>query len=60
MTGEGRIGLSFRGQQNVLVDALQILSEGHVRCLGLAILLAKALKIVAPVYLCPIDLKNLI
>ncbi|WP_024692387.1 ATP-binding protein [Pseudomonas syringae] len=49
VTGEGRIGLSFRGKPDVSVDALQILSEGHVRCLGLAILLAKALKIGAPV-----------
>jgi energy-coupling factor transporter ATP-binding protein EcfA2 len=49
VTGEGRIELSFRGQPNASVDALQILSEGHVRCLGLAILLAKALKIGAPV-----------
>lgn len=49
VTGEGRIGLCFRGKPNVSVDALQILSEGHVRCLGLAILLAKALKIGAPV-----------
>jgi len=49
VTGEGRIGLSFRGKPDVSVDALQILSEGHVRCLGLAILLAKALKIAAPV-----------
>jgi len=49
VTGEGRIELSFRGQPNVSVDALQILSEGHVRCLGLAILMAKALKIGAPV-----------
>jgi len=49
VTGDGRIELSFRGQPHVSVDALQILSEGHVRCLGLAILLAKALKIGAPV-----------
>ncbi|MHC8379740.1 AAA family ATPase [Pseudomonas sp. MDT1-16] len=49
VTGDGRIELSFRGKPDEWVDALQILSEGHVRCLGLAILLAKALSIRAPV-----------
>ena len=32
----------------VRVDALRILSEGHIRCLGLAILLAKAKSIQSP------------
>lgn len=49
VTGEGRIELSFRGTPDARVDALQILSEGHVRCLGLSILLAKSLSIRAPV-----------
>lgn len=49
VTGEGRIELSFRGTPGARVDALQILSEGHVRCLGLSILLAKSLSIRAPV-----------
>lgn len=49
VTGEGRIELSFRGTPAARVDALQILSEGHVRCLGLSILLAKCLSIRAPV-----------
>jgi len=49
VTGDGRIELAFRGAPTVRVDALHILSEGHVRCLGLAILLAKGLSIHAPV-----------
>ena len=49
ITGDGRIDLSFRGAPSKRVDALYVLSEGHVRCLGLAILLAKALSIRAPV-----------
>jgi hypothetical protein len=48
VTGDGRIELSFRGSPDSRVDALQVLSEGHVRCLGLAILLAKAANIQAP------------
>ncbi|CAO3300829.1 AAA family ATPase [Stenotrophomonas maltophilia] len=48
VTGEGRIELNFRGAPDRRVDALQVLSEGHVRCLGLAILLAKASSIQAP------------
>lgn len=49
ITSEGRIELSFRGKPDRRVDALQVLSEGHVRCLGVAILLAKALSIRVPV-----------
>lgn len=48
ITGDGRIELSFQGAPQVRVDALQVLSEGHVRCLGLAILLAKASHIQSP------------
>lgn len=48
-TGEdGRIELAFRSAAGNLVDALHVLSEGHVRCLGVAILLAKALDVRAP------------
>ncbi|NYH11915.1 AAA family ATPase [Pseudomonas moraviensis] len=43
-----RIGLAFRAAPEARVDALHVLSEGHVRCLGVAILLAKALHIQAP------------
>jgi hypothetical protein len=44
----GRIELAFRATPQTYVDALHVLSEGHVRCLGVAILLAKALDINAP------------
>jgi recombinational DNA repair ATPase RecF len=36
-----KIEVVFAGEQNRRYDALVILSEGHIRCLGLAILLAK-------------------
>ena len=49
VTADGRIELSFRRTPDRRVDALHVLSEGHVRCLGLAILLAKGLSIRAPV-----------
>lgn len=42
VTGEQKIEISFRGNPDLRVDALQVLSEGHIRCLGLAILLAKS------------------
>ncbi len=48
VTGEQKIEISFRGNPHVRVDALQILSEGHIRCLGLAILLAKSQSIQCP------------
>lgn len=48
LTGEQRIELAFRGVPNRRVDALQVLSEGHIRCLGLAILMAKAASINSP------------
>ncbi len=38
----------IRAAPETRVDALHVLSEGHVRCLGVAILLAKALHIQAP------------
>lgn len=41
LTGEQKIEISFRGNPQRRVDALHVLSEGHIRCLGLAILLAK-------------------
>jgi recombinational DNA repair ATPase RecF len=49
MNGEQKIEIAFRGNPRVRVDALRILSEGHIRCLGLAILLAKAQSIRSPV-----------
>lgn len=48
LTGEQRIELAFRGAPDRRVDALHVLSEGHIRCLGLAILLAKATDIGSP------------
>lgn len=43
-----RLQIAFQNNSEQLFDALHILSEGHVRCLGLAILLAKNLKERAP------------
>lgn len=43
LTGEQRIDIAFRGDPQRRLDALVILSEGHIRCLGLAILMAKAI-----------------
>ncbi|ENO0739739.1 AAA family ATPase [Yersinia enterocolitica] len=48
LTGEEKIEISFRSAPERRVDALHVLSEGHVRCLGLAILLAKAKSIECP------------
>lgn len=48
LTGEQKIEISFQGNPQVRVDALRILSEGHIRCLGLAILLAKGQSIQSP------------
>lgn len=42
ITGNQIIQVCFRSNPDVRVDALRILSEGHIRCLGLAILMAKA------------------
>lgn len=44
-----RLRIAFQDRPEQLYDALHILSEGHVRCLGLAILLAKNLKEQVPV-----------
>lgn len=46
---DDRIELAFCAAPQTRVDALQVLSEGHVRCLGVAILLAKALDVQAPI-----------
>ena len=48
LTAEQKIEISFRGNPGGRVDALHILSEGHIRCLGLAILLAKGQSIQSP------------
>jgi recombinational DNA repair ATPase RecF len=47
--GDGKIEICFQGNPGARVDALHILSEGHIRCLGLAILMAKAKTMECPV-----------
>ncbi|KAB7771155.1 AAA family ATPase [Xanthomonas maliensis] len=49
LTGDEKIEISFQGNHGVRFDALHVLSEGHIRCLGLAILMAKAKSIGCPV-----------
>lgn len=49
LSSDGKIEISFRSNPHIRVDALHVLSEGHVRCLGLAILMAKAKSIGCPV-----------
>lgn len=39
-----RLEISFSNNPNAFFDALHVLSEGHIRCIGLAILTAKNLK----------------
>ena len=48
LRGGERIQVSFRGSPDKMHNALQVLSEGHLRCLGLAILLAKNIKLELP------------
>lgn len=48
LAGNQKIEISFRGRPGVREDALKILSEGHIRCLGLAILLAKNMSMNSP------------
>lgn len=49
LTGDDKIEIIFQGNPDVRVDALHVLSEGHIRCLGLAILMTKAKSIGCPV-----------
>lgn len=44
-----RLKISFQTEPARLFDALHILSEGHIRCIGLAILMAKNIKENCPV-----------
>lgn len=39
-----RLKISFQSEPTRLFDALHVLSEGHIRCIGLAILMAKNIK----------------
>lgn len=48
-TPDEKIELAFCGSPLVRRDALHILSEGHIRCLGLALLVAKNIKQECPV-----------
>lgn len=48
LRGGGKILVSFVASPENKHDALHILSEGHLRCLGLAILLAKNIKLGLP------------
>lgn len=48
LRGGDRIQIAFRGAPGTLHDALHLLSEGHLRCLGLAILLAKNVSLDLP------------
>lgn len=43
-----RLKISFQAEPEKHFDALHVLSEGHIRCLGLAILLAKNIKTDSP------------
>lgn len=43
-----RIEIAYQEDKDKFFDALHILSEGHIRCIGLAILLAKNLKTNSP------------
>lgn len=45
----GRILIAFNSHPDDLHDALHVMSEGHIRCLGLAILMAKNIKQNCPV-----------
>jgi AAA15 family ATPase/GTPase len=44
LTQNQRLKIAFRSTPKRFHDALHVLSEGHIRCMGLAILLAKNLK----------------
>lgn len=43
-----RLRISYRKDSLQFFDALHVLSEGHIRCIGLAILLAKNIKTMSP------------
>ncbi len=48
ITPNQRMEISFKNNPTRYFDALHILSEGHIRCIGLAIVLAKNLKEESP------------
>jgi len=49
LTQNQRLEISFQNNPDKFFDALHVLSEGHIRCIGLAILLAKNLKEGCPI-----------
>lgn len=49
LTASQKLLISFQKDPTKFFDALHILSEGHVRCIGLAILLAKNIKENCPI-----------
>ena len=49
MAENGKIEVEFAGEPGARYDALIVFSEGHIKCLGLAILLAKNLAQGCPV-----------
>lgn len=48
-TAEESIYISFKNAPTKKLDALDVLSEGHIKCLGLAILLAKNIHETCPI-----------
>jgi energy-coupling factor transporter ATP-binding protein EcfA2 len=44
-----QIRIAFQGNPEAFYDALHVLSEGHIRCMGLAILMAKNLRENCPI-----------
>ncbi|MCU7871764.1 MAG: AAA family ATPase [Candidatus Thiodiazotropha sp. (ex Lucinoma borealis)] len=44
-----QIRIAFQGDPDTYYDALHVLSEGHIRCMGLAILMAKNLRENCPI-----------
>ncbi len=49
LTQSQKLLISFQKDPTTFFDALHILSEGHIRCIGLAILLAKNIKENCPI-----------
>lgn len=49
LSANERIDIAFAGKPDKFYDALHVLSEGHIRCVGLAILLAKNLSENCPI-----------
>jgi energy-coupling factor transporter ATP-binding protein EcfA2 len=48
LTAADQIEVIFAGNPELRLDALHVMSEGHIRCLGLSILIAKNIKLGCP------------